>query len=151
MKIKMPPSIIHSCSRFTYFHCSTSTVPLPLFHILLFCQATACTTNETAGSCRSSLHKFFKIALRSHSQHEPSTSIRHHCKVLRLITIQPSIEKPLQLFQRRIHRDDLVDIPSSPKFLHGPLYMIRVSDGPILQKVLKSRYVQIAQQCSGIL
>ncbi len=92
-------------------------------------------TSNHIPSCRTSLHKFLKISSRSHSKHKPPTPIGDNSKVLGTITIR-SIEKCLKLFQRRIHSDDLVNVASSPEFLHDSFNAICLFDWRTLQQLL---------------
>ena len=60
--------------------------------------------NLTTQASRPPPNKFFQISLRGHSKHKSPRRIRHNREIL-LLTPAFTIEKRLQLLQRRFHGD----------------------------------------------
>lgn len=74
--------------------------------------------------CRSPPRKLFQIFDSSNTQYKPPTGIRNNSKILRTDSIYPAHEEFLQLLQRGIHRDDLVDSALPSELRHGLRHFI---------------------------
>lgn len=95
---------------------------------------------------RPSLDEFFQITSSCHTQHKPSSVIRHNCKFLWINTSQSSSEKRLKLFQRCIHGNDLIFSPFPLKLEHGIGNRVALLDFTILKQLLQPGDAEISQQ-----
>ena len=76
-------------------------------------------------SSRSLLGEFYQICSRCNAQYKPPSLIRNNRELLlAILPTLTTIEKQLQLLQWRLHRNDFINLPLSPKLDHSFRYLI---------------------------